>query len=151
MLSPITNLTRLDLGNNPELRDIGALKTLKNLVDLRINNTPISDFQVLTTLKSLEAVDLSDTPIRDIHFLTMVESLKAFDVVNTQISDESIYELFIAHKNREELIAYNSKSRRIDFNSVPQHYKEQIKKELTFDEQVETAKEILKLNKIIKK
>jgi internalin A len=59
ILAPLTGLTTLDIGNNPNLTDLNPLSALSNLTTLRAAGTSVSDLQPLATLHSLGMLDVS--------------------------------------------------------------------------------------------
>ena len=81
-------LTDLDLSFN-QITDISALKELKNLEYICLNNNQITDISALKELKKLHTIDLEDNQISDISVLRELENLEELLLNKNQILDIS--------------------------------------------------------------
>jgi hypothetical protein len=87
-LSGLTNLTRLDLGDN-EINDISPLSGLTNLWDLQLSTNQIRDISALSKLTSLPVLGLMDNQISDISTLSKLNNLSSLNLGENQISNIS--------------------------------------------------------------
>ena len=160
ILSDLTSLERLYLGHH-NVSDLSALSGLINLKMFSLGKTDTKDISSLSKWKSLEGVSLAGSLVSDVRALNSLTSLHTLNLVDTNVSDESIYELFVANPNRENLKVWKTVKNAITWWDVPEEYKQQVKpaetfvpefipvqKPLSFEEQVERVKEFLAKNAI---
>jgi hypothetical protein len=104
VLSELTNLTSLHLGNN-QISDLTPLSQLINLTDLSLDANHISDLSPLAELINLERLVLSNNQIRDLSPLANLTNLKILELSSNQISE--IHSLS-GLTNLEELLLDNN-------------------------------------------
>lgn len=103
------NIKYIDLSNNPEISDYGALKNIKSIV-LRENN--ISNAELLEPLTNVEYLDISKNDIGNITPLNNLTNLKILYI------DENENITGILENNIEELSVKKCKLKDIDITKM---------------------------------
>ena len=90
--SDVCDLTRLVLldEDGRKVRDISALKYLKNLEILHMDWQEIEDISVLAGLTRLESLSLRDNKVKDISPLQGLKKMELLDLSNNEIVDISV-------------------------------------------------------------
>lgn len=90
--SDVCDLTRLVLldEDGRKVRDISALKYLKNLEILHMDWQEIEDISVLAELTKLESLSLRDNKVKDISPLQGLKNMELLDLSNNEIEDISV-------------------------------------------------------------
>ena len=90
--SDVCDLTRLVLldEDGRKVRDISALKYLKNLEILHMDWQEIEDISVLAGLTRLESLSLRDNKVKDISPLQGLKNMELLDLSNNEIEDISV-------------------------------------------------------------
>ena len=90
--SDVCDLTRLVLldEDGRKVRDISALKYLKNLEILHMDWQEIEDISVLAGLTRLESLSLRDNKVKDISPLQGLKKMELLDLSNNEIEDISV-------------------------------------------------------------
>ena len=90
--SDVCDLTRLVLldEDGRKVRDISALKYLKNLDILHMDWQEIEDISVLAGLTRLESLSLRDNKVKDISPLQGLKKMELLDLSNNEIVDISV-------------------------------------------------------------
>lgn len=88
----VCDLTRLVLldEDGRKVRDISALKYLKNLEILHMDWQEIEDISVLAGLTKLESLSLRDNKVKDIRPLQGLKNMELLDLSNNEIEDISV-------------------------------------------------------------
>ena len=88
----VCDLTRLVLldEDGRKVRDISALKYLKNLEILHMDWQEIEDISVLAELTKLESLSLRDNKVKDISPLQGLKNMELLDLSNNEIEDISV-------------------------------------------------------------
>ena len=88
----VCDLTRLVLldEDGRKVRDISALKYLKNLEILHMDWQEIEDISVLAGLTRLESLSLRDNKVKDISPLQGLKKMELLDLSNNEIEDISV-------------------------------------------------------------
>ena len=72
-----------------DVRDISALRELKNLTELNLSNTSVNDASALRELKNLTQLDLSETKVTDVSVLRELKSLTQLNLGGAPVTDVS--------------------------------------------------------------
>lgn len=92
-LGGLGRLVSLDLSDNPDLSDIGAVGLLSSLESLNLSGTAVTDIADLAALPRLTTLNLSDCEIEDFSALAVLQSLEYLDLSDTGISRSELREL----------------------------------------------------------
>ena len=94
-LSGLTNLQTLELNNNEISGNLNALKNLKKLTKLKLDNNQISNIDALSGLENLEYLSLDNNNIKDISALSKLKKLKEISLSDNHIEDVRPIENYI--------------------------------------------------------
>ncbi len=105
-IGELTQLEELDLCANGFIRDISALKKLKNLRRLNISGTNVEDLSPLTEMSNLKSFDfrqkIADIKYTNINALANLSNLEELYICSSEIKAE-YYELMDMLKNFKDL------------------------------------------------
>ena len=87
-ISKCTNLTKLSLGNNPNINDISKLKSLTKLQRIWIGRTSITSLDVLKDLTTLKELTCNyNRNIKSLDFIKNLTNLEGLSLCGCSISD----------------------------------------------------------------
>ncbi|MDX2245715.1 MAG: leucine-rich repeat domain-containing protein [Bacteroidia bacterium] len=97
-LRPLKNLRALHL-NDTQVKDIAALQAMCDLEELLLRNTPVEDLRPIQQLTGMLKLNLDDTKVSDISPLQGMQRMKTLSFANTFVEDISpLYNMFELEK-----------------------------------------------------
>lgn len=85
-LARVTNLDSVNVGNDPSITTLEALRKLLKVRVIIANNTSISDLSPLVGLKEIDYLDISDTQVQDLAPLSSLPKLRVVRADRSQIA-----------------------------------------------------------------
>jgi len=86
---PMRQLTRLQIRQAPNMKDLSRIDALPHLQHLTIYFSPIEDISLLANLKNLQTLVLTHCNIKDVSPLSQLSKLKSVDLTGTKVEDIS--------------------------------------------------------------
>lgn len=86
-LQQLADLTRFEISNYPEIKDLAPLNVLLRLEKLVLNNTGVQSLTPVTELPRLTEISLTQSPIADIGSLIKMKQLKKLNLENTPVEN----------------------------------------------------------------
>ncbi|MEZ4777175.1 MAG: hypothetical protein R3D00_28625 [Bacteroidia bacterium] len=97
-LRPLKSLRTLHL-EDTQIKDIAALQAMSELEELFLRNTPVEDLRPIQQLTSLRMLNLDDTRVADISPLQGMQRMKTLSFSNTYVEDISpLYHMYDLEK-----------------------------------------------------
>jgi len=86
-LQQLANLTRFELSNNPDIRELTPLNILLCLQSLSITNAGVSNLSPITVLAGLHQLTIVQNPVSDISMLAKMTGITDLNLSETPVED----------------------------------------------------------------
>jgi Leucine-rich repeat (LRR) protein len=111
-LHKISYLSKINLNNQTQLRNLSPLTVLGNLKELRFTGTQISQLIPLRKIQSLELIECGNNPINDLIAIINLPNLKYLDISNIPVKN---FKQIRNIKKLETLICPGTKIRNLKY------------------------------------
>jgi len=86
-LQKLANLTRFEISNNPDIRELTPLNLLFCLQTLAVSNAGVSNLNPITELPNLTRLAIAQNPVSDISMLAKMTGLTHLNLSETPVED----------------------------------------------------------------
>jgi Leucine-rich repeat (LRR) protein len=88
-LQRLVDLGKVEISDNPSIRDLEPLSIFSRLGVLTVSNTAVRNLSPLARLTMLRELNVPNNPVEDLSTITGVHALRELNVENTAVSDLS--------------------------------------------------------------